>query len=159
MKMKNRGFTLIELLVVVGIIILLMGSSILALSNYTDRRKALSDARLVVDHLRAVRIKATAVEVPAVCINGVANYTVTFSGPTIMTTANCSGGGSEVGPAVVLGNSSFKVLPTLVFVVGDGGIGNVQTVSICGNGFGYSVDVAAGGMVAQPRSDDAVCSL
>lgn len=161
MKMSNRGLTLIELLVVAGIMILLMGSAILALTNYTDRRKVLSDARLVADHLRAVRVRVTAVEVPKTCIDngvGVANYTVTFSGQTIMTTANCSGSGGE-SETVVLGNSSFKVLRTLVFRAGSGDIGTAVVVSVCGNGngFGYSVEVAANGMAAQPRSDDAVC--
>jgi hypothetical protein len=157
-KIEVCGYTLIELLVVVGIMIMLMGGAILALNSFSERKGALADARLVVDHLRAVRVKATAVEIPAACLNGVLNFTVRFSGETISTEANCVGGVVVPLPAVVLDESIFKApLPTLIFVAGDGGIGTLKTVRICGNGTGYKVEVAATGVVAQPVLDPTAC--
>lgn len=154
---ESSGFTLIEILVVSGIVILLMGSALLALVGFGDRKGVQSDAQLVVNHLRSVRVKAMAVEVPDECSEGVLNYEIIFSGKSILTKVNCNGGGSVDLPQLSLKKSEFFGIESLKISAGSGMIDGVKQISLCGDGYGYKIDVAVNGIASQPVSDDSFC--
>ena len=145
-----KGFTLVEILVSIAIIVLTSGGSLIAFLNYRDRRTAQDDANAVVERLRTVQVKASAVEGPSAC-SSVANYQATLVNNQLTVVANCPGVGLVNLPDLVLtlANSSFVGSKTINFdsrtVSSNGG-----TVDICGNKNLYRVTVNQAANVSRP---------
>jgi len=148
-----KGFTLIELMIVVVIISLMTGLSVSRLIDFRDKRQVFSDAKFLVEELRRVRTKVTAVEVPAGC-SVVQNYTMTLSsGGSINTTVGC-GSGSPGGNYLEssLNGSEFGGGVDIVIVFDTyGRIGADTDVNVCRGEIGYQVSVSAEGVIGQPE--------
>lgn len=114
---EARGFTLIELLISVTIIILLSGTSLVAFVNYREVRSVSDEANAVAERLRTIQIKATAVEVPVECVNGVTNYKVTYGGTSLSVVATCPGVvDTAIGNLTLsLAGSVFQNSGTIIF--------------------------------------------
>lgn len=145
----NRGFTLIELMVVVVLIILMTGFSVSRLVDFRDKRDVFNDAKLVVEELRRVRTKATAVEVPAGC-SGVQAYAVRLADKDMITTVNCDSGGPIANYlSTSLAQASFNDIYDLSFDP-HGRANGAGTIRVCKAGIGFDVVVSGEGVISQP---------
>lgn len=162
MNRSQAGFTLIEMIVTVGIMVLLSGAALTSYLSFRDRKQASSDARLVMEHLRKVRVKATAVEVPLDSVSGlpmagIVNYTVVLNSTAITTRVNFTALPSVNNylPAINFSNGTVLMgsMPySLVYQARSGILtGGAYVVVVCGMGrYRYTIDVSDNGMVSDP---------
>lgn len=152
-----RGFTLIELLITTTIVILLSGASLVTFFNFQKTSEVNSDANNVAERLRTIQTKATAVEIPAACVNGVTSYVANFSGPNLSVTATCPGVGDVVvaSLALTLVNSSFLSAGSVTFRSRSVNASDT-TICLTGSGNLFKVTVNQAANVSKPTKV-AVC--
>lgn len=152
-----RGFTLIELLITTTIVILLSGASLVTFFNFQKTSAVNSDANNVAERLRTIQTKATAVEIPAACVNGVTSYVANYSGTSLSVTATCPGVGDVAVASLTLTlvNSSFQSAGSVTFrsrliSAGD------ATICLTGSGNLFKITVNRAANVSKPTKV-AVC--
>ncbi len=150
---------MIEMIVTVGIMVLLSGAALTSYLSFRDRKQASSDARLVMEHLRMVRVKATAVDVPLslstpfLPIPGIQNYTVTIGSTSITTDVHfTSQTRSNYIPAINFTSGTTLTPTSLVFLAKSGSlVGGATTIVVCGVGrYRYTMAVNESGIVSDP---------
>lgn len=149
MRKKQCGFTLIELMVSVTILLLLAGFSVSRLVDFAEKRAVFNDAKFVVEELRKIRTKATAVEVPAGC-SGVVSYDISLSGSSIGVDVNCATGSVANYINSSLSESSFKEPYSVVFDT-YGRTGSSTDIFVCQGTSGYKVVMSIDGVITQPE--------
>ena len=159
-RTTKGGFTLVELMVGLAISLLLMGGGMVALSQFGERRAVLADAKLVADQLRALRIRAVAVETPEVCVGGVVEYQMTLSESTMEMKVECVNESLVNWGELTLQNSSFSDSTEEVdFQVRSGGsLGGVKIIYVCGEKTGFRIEVTETGLVGVPTEDFSGCT-
>jgi prepilin-type N-terminal cleavage/methylation domain-containing protein len=142
------GFTLIELMISVTILLLMAGFSVARLVDFADRRAVFNDAKFVVEELRKIRTKATAIEVPSGC-SGVSSYNVSLSGSDIDVDVACTLGSVDNYIQSSLSGSVFLISYTVIFDT-YGRTGVDTDILVCKNGDGYKIVVTSEGVINQP---------
>lgn len=153
MGRRPVGFTMIELVVTVGILVLLSGGAIVTYVDFRDRKQALADVRLIWDHLKKVRTKSMAVEVPTGKL-GVVNYEVVVGSDAIHTNVIVSDG-TVADYVPVLNFSDGTEISSSVnpinFLAGSGSADGGAEITVCGiNKFKYTIDINTIGIVSDP---------
>lgn len=159
----KTGYTLIELVIVAGIISVLTGSTIVAYSRFSERRVAQSEAERVVDYLRKVRTKATAVDIPQGS-SGVRSYEVSVDevSGTMRTDVDASSGRvDDYVEAFSLGSqASFTAAATIIFEARTGLLGSESDIvlGVCSSNTLYNVTVDRSGNVNGPSLNPGSCT-
>lgn len=157
MREKQYGFTLIELMISVTILLLMAGFSVSRLVDFADRRSVFNDSKFVVEELRKIRTKVTAVEIPPGC-GEVRSYNVSLSGSTINVDVICTTGSVTNYITSSLSGSNFLIGYNVVFDT-YGRTGLSTDIFVCQDTFGYKIVVSADGVIVQPEEVAAgVCS-
>lgn len=162
---KAGGFTVIELLVVVAVLVLLSGGAIVSYLKFSERRQATADAQSVVQYLRTVQKKASAVEVPPGAA-GLTDYEVIVSPHAMQTTVHCVNGcGSGLDtyvyrPTFADTTLTWSPASSIVFIARTGGIsvaGGTATINTCSHSIGYLITVNQNGVIDGPKLNSGPC--
>ena len=148
-----RGFTLLEVVVVIGILSVLVGVGVATVVPFKERREVLSNAKNVASFLKQVQVKASAVEIPASCeVDGVSEFEVGFSGDQLDLTTRSPGGGTcklDEGVLSLSSGTEFLTAGSVVFRT-PLGLAELTTISVCGYGVQYDLEIRENGSVSEP---------
>ncbi len=147
-----RGYTLIELLITVTIVVLLSGASLATFLTYRETSVVNSDANNVADRLRTIQTKATAVEIPATCANGVTGYVASYSDASLTVAAICPGIVGNVPLAdltLPLVNSTFTSDGSVTFQSRTISASEA-TICLTGSGNFFKIEVNQAANVSKP---------
>ncbi|MBI1871809.1 hypothetical protein HYS10_00110 [Candidatus Collierbacteria bacterium] len=144
-------------MVVTAIISVIGVGSIVAITRFSERREAQTDALALAEHLRKIQVKASAVDVPTGC-TGITNYTVSMSGASLTVNISCTVGSvtDAADLRFSLQNSVFSSAKTIVFDSRTVAA-TITDIDICGNTYKYRVSVSALGNISQPIYQPSGC--
>lgn len=150
---RQQGFTFIELLVSVGIMLLLAGTSITVFTRFRERRVTENEAKMIRELIQATQRKALAGEKPQSCLLlTLEAYEVRITAVNRLEAwAICSGGDAMIGEVdlAISELTAPAVGSEISFGVARGGV-TPATVSVCGAGYAYDIEVGSAGSISAP---------
>lgn len=152
--MKTSGFTLVELVIVTAILMVLMGRSLVAVKDFSDRQDIKNEALTVVEYLRQAQVGAAAGNASG-CEGSFSGTRVTLSNDNdtskgILTIATLCVDG-EIKTIMFKRGSFCNSIPKEITFSVPGGYTEATTIEICLDSVKkYKIDVLLTGSVSEP---------
>ncbi len=144
--MDNKGFTLVELVVVISIMVILLARTMVAVKSFQDRQSVRQDANDIVEILRQVQMKASAVEVPRECTSNLNGYRVVGLESEMRVIPECD---SAIEKSYLMKNARFCNPVDFTFITPAGNLPSVYTVGICQGNMQLFFDILETGSVSE----------